>query len=182
MSIGSSNTRRLRILVGLFALTAVLLCGLITWEQTETNEEQMWPRQIAGDGMRRADAADRKLLMLSPSLYVAGVGDGLFSLFILYVLLIISCAVGCNIRNGCPLILISVIVVLVVTLVLVLSPRVPRQELQALAEQQKYQPFDRLYIWQALIMSLVWLGLLIALISMFLCHCIKPVYAKSLED
>jgi len=124
MSIGSSNTRRLRILVGLFALTAVLLCGLITWEQTETNEEQMWPRQIAGDGMRRADAADRKLLMLSPSLYVAGVGDGLFSLFILYVLLIISCAVGCNIRNGCPLILISVIVVLVVTLVLVLSPRV----------------------------------------------------------
>ena len=108
MSIGSSNTRRLRILVGLFALTAVLLCGLITWEQTETNEEQMWPRQIAGDGMRRAVAADRKLLMLSPSLYVAGVGDGLFSLvnfvppcrtwygthtrfqFILYVLLIIS--------------------------------------------------------------------------------------------
>jgi len=74
-------------------------------------------------------------------------------------LLLISCAVGCNIRNGFLLILVAVIVVLVVTLVLALSPRVPRQELQALAEQQKYQPFDRLYIWQALIMALVWLGL-----------------------
>mmetsp|Transcript_16639 Transcript_16639/g.33346 ORF Transcript_16639/g.33346 Transcript_16639/m.33346 type:complete len:205 (+) Transcript_16639:112-726(+) len=124
----------------------------------------------------------RKLLMLSSPMLILTIGDGLFALIFLYVVLIIVCFVGCNLKDGFALYIPAFLVVLLITLVLALAPKVPRDELEERREANALRTYDEMFIPQTTIIVLVCFGAVLGLVFMFLCHCITPVYIRSLDD
>lgn len=120
--------------------------------------------------------------MLSTPMLIATIGDGLFALIFLYVILILICFVGCNLKGGFAVYIPAFLIVLLITLVLGLAPKVPRDVLEERRQADALKTYDRLFIPQTTIIVLVCFGVVLGLLFMFLCHCITPVSIRSLDD
>jgi len=124
----------------------------------------------------------RRLMMINTSLLVAGLGDGLFALIVLYLFLAITCFIGCRIDNAWVVYVPMFIVIVIITLVLVLAPKVPKAELARQQADNALRVVDQNYIPQTTIIVAVFAGAIVATVLMICCHCIQPVYVRSLDD
>ena len=95
-----------------------------------------------------------------------------------------QCGIACLVENWkCTCVAIVLfIAILIVTLILVLAPRVPAEEKEARLEADKLRVFDMFFIPQVFIMTLVWVGVVVSFVIFFFTHCISPVHIRSLDD
>mmetsp|Transcript_33176 Transcript_33176/g.68475 ORF Transcript_33176/g.68475 Transcript_33176/m.68475 type:complete len:121 (+) Transcript_33176:3-365(+) len=120
--------------------------------------------------------------MLTTPMLILTIGDALFALIFLFFLLFVACFVGCNLKGGFVIYIPAFLIVLLITLVLALAPKVPRELLEERQEENALKTYDRLFIPQTTVIVVVCFGAVLGLLFMFLCHCITPVYVRSLDD